>query len=421
MTNLTFFTLVLENFSLYLFALFLSGILYGYIIKKIVRSIIDPAFYALLSGVFAQSVPIFLFFTNEISTELFLYTLLSELTFWIFYFGTRKRDIDFSEYSFESIKIESTLFYLSILICTFCHLLTYILFGIPLFKISRLETYQNANGLGILSYFQNFTLFFCILYSYYLISKNKHKTLAYIILLEMFVFCLLSGSKSSILVFVSCYFFFLYYYKRQKFNIRKYLKYLVLLICFPLVVVTISSGGNLESSFLSIIMRLVANGDCYWMGFSNDIVANISIINELEYLFSRILGPFRIINYKDIDLPIGVQIDWIVYPNDVGIIKGPNTRLPILGWVLYKWGGLVISAIFGFLCSFWQTRLIQYLPKGILSVIIFGYIYTSLVSMFTDPLYSTSYIFNFSIFGSFLFVVIFLTKGRYIKLKKTYR
>lgn len=418
MTNLTFFTILLENFPLYIVSLLISAIIYGIIMRKIVRSIIDPLFYAMLSGIFAQSVPIFLFLTAAISVQIFVYIILSEIIFWLTYFLTRRKKITFSEYSFSSVRIEIAMYYASFVICVSCYVLTYVLFGIPLFKESRLDTYQNANGLGILSYFQNFTQFFCILYSYYLISQKKHRNLSRIVLIAILIFCLLSGSKSSILIFISCYFFYLYYYKGEGFSLKQNLKYVIPVAIFPLAVIILSTGANFRGAILSFVMRFVANGDCYWMAFPNDVINDVVINNKLEYLFSRILAPFRIINYADVDQAIGVQIDWLVNPDDIGITKGPNSRLPILGWTLFHWGGLLLSCIFGLICSFWHTRLITMFPRGIISVIVFGYIYTSMVAMFTDPLYSTSYVFTFFLFGVFLYFILFIIGGRYIKIKK---
>ncbi len=419
MTNLTFFVdYLLSNFNLYLLSLGISTIIYGYITKQMVKSIIDPIFYAMISNIFANSVPIFLFFMSEISFSMFSYIVLSEISFWSAYFIARKKHTNFSQYSFSSLPVEQLIFYSSLILCVSCYLLTYVLFGIPLFKTSRLETFQNANGLGILSYLQNFAQFYCIIYSYYLISTHKKLAIAYISIFLIFIFCLLSGSKSSILIFIFCYFFYRFYYKHKPFNLRKNIKLIIPIITFPIIVITLQSGADFKSALLSIIMRFVGNGDCYWMAYPNDIIDKVEINNQLEYLFSRMLAPFRLINYSDIELPIGVQIDWEVYPSEYGITKGPNTRLPILGWVLFKWWGLVLSFIFGLIFAFWHTRLLQYFPKGIISVIIYGYIYTSLVSMLTDPLLSTGYVFNFFLFGSFLYSSFILFGGRFLKINK---
>lgn len=419
MTNLTFFVdYLLNNFNLYLFSLGISAVIYGYITKQIIKSIIDPIFYAMLSSIFANSVPIFLFIMSEISLSMFTYIVLSEAAFWSAYFLARKKHPKFSPYSFSSLPVEKLIFYSSLILCVGCYLLTYALFGIPLFKTSRLETYQNANGLGILSYIQNFAQFYCIIYSYYLISTRKGTAVAYSSLSLILLFCLLSGSKSSILIFIFCYFFYRFYYKKKTFNFRKNIKFIIPVAIFPVIVVIMQSGADFRGALLSIIMRFVGNGDCYWMAYPNDIIDEVEINNQFEYLFSRILGPFRLINYSEIELPIGVQIDWEVYPSEYDTIKGPNSRLPILSWVLFKWRGLILSFIFGLLFAFWHTRLLSYFPKGIISIIIYGYIYTSLTSMLTDPLLSTGYVFNFFLFGCFLYASFILFGGRYIKLIK---
>lgn len=419
MTNLTFFfDVLLKHFDLYILSIIISSIIYGYIAKKIVRSILDPLLFAMISCIFANSIPIFLVFVKEISLSTFIYIALSEAIFWGAYFFFRARRIEYSEFKYSLRKVEVMLFYASFCICVGCYLLTYALFGIPLFKVSRLETYQNANGLGILSYFQSFTQFYCIIYSYYLIHKKEKKLFSYSVLILILIFCLLSGSKSAILIFVSCYFFYLYYYRNKRFNLKKNLKYIIPLLIFPIAIITIQTGADFKGALLSLTMRFVANGDCYWMSLPNGVIDNVEINDPLQYLFSRILAPLRLLNYNNIDTPIGVQIYWDVYPSDYGITKGPNARLPILGWVLYKWGGLFISLIFGVLFAFWHTRLIRCFPRGIIFTIIYGYIYVSMTAMLTDPLYSTGFLFNFLLFGTFIYFCLIAFGGRNLKLVK---
>lgn len=417
MTNYTFYTTVfIPNISLYIISLFICFVIYALLMKQIVKSIFDPLFIALLFSAFANSIPLFLLVTKNIDTDKFIYILLSELIFWMAYFCFRKRNSCFSPYKIKESNASDSIFFVLLFLYISCQLITYALFGIPLFKESRLETYANSSGGGILAHLSNFSFFYCVVYSFYLYcDKSKYRYWGIFTIIIASSFCFLSGSKGAILSIVTAYFFYKYYYKGSSIKIRPYFKYFPLILLFPVCVIIMQSGTDFVQAVGSFFFRLLANGDVYWMGASNNIIDDVKIDNEMIYLFSRILAPFRLIDYSIVDLPIGVQIDWMVLPGDVGVLKGPNSRLPILGWVLFKWWGLILSFIFGFICAFWHTHLICFFPKGIVSVIVFGFIYSNFCTMFTDPLFGTGYTFSIIFFITILYFLYLFLGGRYVK------
>lgn len=417
MTNYTFYTTVfLPNMLLYIISLLILFAIYALLMKRVVRSIFDPLFIALLFSAFANSIPLFLFITKNIDTDKFVYIVLSEFIFWITYFCFRKKNSCFAPYVIKESCVSDSVYFVLLFMYISCHLITYAYFGIPLFKDSRLDTYTNSNGGGILAHLLNFSSFYCIVYSFYLYyDKTKYRYWGIFTFIVAFSFCFLSGSKGSILSIVTAFFFYKYFYKGSSLKIRPYLKYLPLILLFPICVIIMQSGTDFMQAVGSFFFRLLANGDVYWMGVSNNVIDDVKIHNEMIYLFSRILAPFRLIDYSIVDLPIGVQIDWMLLPGDEGILKGPNSRLPILGWVLFRWWGLILSFIFGFICAFWHTRLLHFFPKGIVSVIIFGFIYTNFAAMFTDPLLGTGYTFSITLFITILYFLYLFLGGRYIK------
>lgn len=418
MNNYEFFiNYFIPNGGIYILSLFLSIILYLPIIRYSIKSILDPLFYSIIAAIFANSIPVFLYFLDLISTYKLVYIILCESIFWITYFIFAKK-IRFSRYEMKENNVGDYCYFSFFGLLALSNLITYAKFGIPIFNESRLETFSSGGGWGVLSHINSFSSFYCTIYSFYCISKNKYRLFSYIVFISIIIFSLLSGAKSAILVILFSYYFYKYYYKRQTINIRKHLPWLFVIGCFPILLLCIQLDTTPDIALLSFLRRFVANGDVYWMAFPDDVIDEININNKTVYLFSRILTPFRLINHNDVELPIGVQIDWIIIPEHAGTITGPNTRLPILCWVLYRWYGLLLAAIFGFICAVWRTWLPRIFPKGIISVIIYGYIYNSLCAIFGDPLYGTGFFFSITFFLGILYVSYIFFGGRYIKLRK---
>jgi hypothetical protein len=236
--------------------------------------------------------------------------------------------------------------------------------------------------------------------------------------LSIALFSILSGSKSAILIMLHGYFFYVYVYEKRTINFHLIKKYLPLIIIFPLFVISLQSGGNLFSSIIPLFNRFISYGDCYWMAYPDDVIDKICIKNKFSYLSFRFLAPFRIVSYSDAETVIGLQLAWEVNPETYGMHIGPNTRLPILGWVLFRWHGLILSAFTGVFCAFWKTWLVRYIPDGIIPTIIYAYVYLSLVAVFTDPMVGLSSIFSIIVsLAILLSCIVVLNKG-IIKLKR---
>ncbi|MDX6747669.1 O-antigen polymerase [Polaribacter sp. PL03] len=423
MTNLTFLTQVfLDNILLYIYSFIICTIVYIPIIKKTVYSLFDPILFALVFAILANTIPVFLYITGNVSTEKFIFIVLSEALFWIGYFLLAKKKIEFSQYSIiNDSGVGYRLFWIFFILNVITHLLTYVLFGIPLFAESRLTTFSNSGGWGILSHISRFASFYSLVYVFFLyFNKPKSIIILILVLFTSIIFSLLSGSKSSILEIFFAFFIYKYFYEKSSISLSSLKKFIPFVILFPILMIGFQHGGRgtLLDSLTSFFFRLLANGDVYWLGFSNDVIDNINIEKPFTFLFSRILGPFRIIDSSTIPPPIGAQLFWLNYPHEEGVMKGPNTRLPVLNWVLFRWFGLFFSVVFGVFCAWWRTRLLQHLPHGILTVILFGYIYLSFTAFFTDPLLGSGSV--FSMFLSFFFIyVLYIVIGKgYIKIKK---
>lgn len=415
MTHLTFLMeCLIPYWHLYLLSFIITLLIYLPIFKRFSNSIIDPACYALFSAVFADSVPLFLFILNRISTENFIYFLFAQGLFWLGFFLNYKKDVKFNHSLFyNDYYLLSSLYKLLFIALTICQITTFILRGIPLFNEDRLATYVDGGGLGILAYISNFAMIYCTIYSFFIIGKNKNKKRPYIVLFSIIVFSFFSGSKSAILLIVFCYYFYIYWYKGEKLSIGRFKKYIPIILFFPLLTLMLHNDSNFVNSIIGLWNRLISYGDGYWQAYPEDTINNVQIRRPFLYLFSRILAPCRIIDYSQVETVIGLQLNEILHPNNIDLIGGANTRIPVLSWVLFGWKGLILPFVLGVFTAFWKTKLPSALPNGILSVICYAYIYISLISIITDPVFASGKIFEFVV-ASIIFIVavLFLSRGK---------
>lgn len=412
-TEIFFYTLY-NNIGLYLIALAIVILLYIPIIKQTVRSIIDPMFIALIGAIFANAVPFYLYFTSNISDEKFVHFILSESIFWAAYFIFRnKGETRLSNIKIDDEKISMSLFHVFLVIMIMSNLLTYYVSGIPLLMASRLETYTNGGGIGILSHLINFTTFYCTVYLFYLFSIGK-KFEGSLTLVLILIFNVLAGSKSAILGILIAYFVYLYFYRNKSINTKKLLLFSPVILIFPIITISIHSNHGFTDSVLSLLERFVIYGDCYYYAYPYEIVDKINITNPFKYLFSGLLGPLRLIDSSSIEDAIGYQLARINYPG-LSTLSGPNTRLSLLNWILFGWNGLVLCFVLGAFFAWVKTRLCRMFPRSISSVIIYGYIYSKTITILTDPVLAFSRMFTLIIFFGILLSLLFMLNKTKIK------
>ncbi len=415
MTSFDFFNLLTTNIKLYFLSLGLVVVIYSFIMRSIVKSILDPVFMALIGAVFANTIPLFLYFCGLISNEYIIYIICIETTFWGTYFLFHKRYLSCSRYVMNDGKASLATFKIMLVICIGSYLLTYAVLGIPLFKQTHTEVFLGGGGWGLLSHISDFSLFFVVVYSFYLLRTKN--TLAKASIGLAIVFCLLSGSKSSILVLAHGYFFYLYYYCNKTFSLKKNKRYIALICMFPVITLMAHFGTNPYSAYIGVIERFVGYGDMYFMALPNNAMDEVTINHPYTYILQGILGPLRLIDYSTLDINIGTQLANIVYP-DLNVPVAPNSRLPLLGWICFGWGGIILSFVLGAFFAFVRTRLYSMFPQGIIPLIVYGFIYTGMTSILTDPILAISKLFTLMFFGIVIWIVLFMLYGKKIKLKK---
>lgn len=404
--------LLLPNIFIYVSCFLFCLFIHFYPLRKYIHGIFDPLFYCVLVAAFANTIPFFLFFTNSIRVEIFCYIVLVEIALWIGFLSSAKKKILFGEQVIvDDVRISKYIFYLSLLILVVLKCISYYKTGIPLFMTSRLDA--NSGGSGALDRLIRFPVIYCTIYAFYMHKRNN--LFSYFVIVLIILFSILSGAKSEILIVAYSYFIYSFFYLGKNFAVKK--KYLFFLLVTVLVVIMMQNEHSLFSAMGAMIFRFVANGDCYWMAFPNGVIDDVEVNDVVKHFFSGLLGPLRLVPYDQMEQAIGVQLEWLVYPNLKGITMGPNSRMPILAYVYFGWLGIFFAFLVGKFTSFLMYSIASLLPKGLLCVSYVGYLYMASLSFLTDACLGVSELFNI-LLTTFLFLfLLLLVNGRFLKVR----
>jgi hypothetical protein len=404
-----FFILFNANMALYFCSLFIVSIPVFYLAKRYTRTWIDPLRILMIFVSFANAVPLFLFFLDEIPSYLYYNFICSETLFWFGFVSFAKKNIFLSTKKITNENGIGSLLYITFyaLYLSFT-IFSYLNFGIPVFAESRLTTLEGSGGFGVLSRLNSFFVIFLLMYSYYLFDHGKsflYRFTPYLVVVTIAITAIFSGSRSGFFIFVFTYFGYQYFYKGFLPDVKRVIKFIPIIISSGVVVMLITGSGSIQSAFIGLGQRFISTGDVYWMAYPNEVITTINLENSFSYLFSGILGPLRLIDNNNIPAPVGAQLTWALNPNLQGIMVGPNGRPPVLGYVLFGWWGLLYSFILGLFISFFLFKLPAIIPKGTISSAFIVYVYLKLQTFIVDPPLGMTYLFD--IFLN-LFFLIFL-------------
>lgn len=381
MDNYEFETLVESNFPLYLGCLLLVSIVYYFLYRKIVFTILDPFFIYIVSTVFAIADVLIMAFTKAIKPYYISSFLFSQSAFLLgFYtlkgFSNKKinfklvKNLDFSKSKGTVICIVFFVIFF-VVQCT-----VYYLRGIPILFDSRLDYYNEGGGfgvmariLGVLSMFVCFLIFKIAIDNFKTLSTSTWFALAF-----MFLFYLLtqvlSGGKSAVLTPITILFSYLYISDRKHLIKKISKKYFFLIVLFSLslvsVIILIQSGDDSQPPpWLALIYRLVVSGDVYWYVYPNDVIKTYHIkANGFVWLFNDFLGLFRLISWSDLGTHPGIYFYNYHHPTDA--TRGPNIRHNVFGLMYFGYyGGIFYSFCLGLMLSFFRFVLVALKSKNI--------------------------------------------------------
>lgn len=413
MSNIKFIALLWENIFTYISVLVFVLLSFLLLWRKYTHTWFDPLRFQMLISAFAVTVPIFLYLTNSIGTDSFSYIILAEVAFWLGFLFFAKKKISFSV---KTLKNENFIGFLLFIVSLFTYvaftLITYIQLGIPLFAESRLSTYTGS-GLGFMLRMNSFFSIYILVYAfYYFNAKNTRLRLKIVFILSILIIIItgiLSGSRSSFLSILFAYWGYMYLFKKDVTEIKRYYKYISLFLISSIITFGLQANStNILYVFQLFFERVIANGDTFWMSLPDDMWKTVEIKNTFDHFFLGLLGPIRIIDESQTSPPVGFQLLWNINPTLHGHMSGPLSRASLLGLIYFGWGGVLFSFSIGLIISVILYRLPGYIPQGVISKIVYYYIYIQTLAFISDATLGMGYAFNtiFNICFVFTFVII---------------
>lgn len=441
MNNYEFFGDILNNINLFFGILLFSFILHYLLFRNQVKSFLDPYFISVFSSVFCFTDVFFMYFVNKISFYIFASYVLTQISFILGFYTFKKRKVSLvdvnknldSKKNVSSNNLIAFYFFSFIYLTSQC--IIYATKGIPLFMVSRLETFSDGGGSGVLGRITEVSSIFS-LYAFFLVIKidkiRPSEFLKYFVIGLIFLTFMLSGSKSSFLTFFYVFWCYIVFSQIKGGNYQAYLSLLknnirnivVVSITLACVVIYIQSKSKQEEGDISEAMnpivemafRFVYSGDIYWFSYPNNVYQSIPSDRGITALFGDVFGLFRIYDWAEMPQAIGLTMKRYHHPSD--IITGSNARHNVFGLIYYGFiGSVFFSYTLGLVLSFIRNKLPHYLKYTFFGGGIFTYLIIKTAGLDTDPPLAITYLDNlFFVFPVMFFgylVLIELMKFKY--------
>ena len=235
-------------------------------------------------------------------------------------------------------------------------LASYQLLGIPLFnKDSRLATYTSS-GFGFIYRMSPvlgaYSLFY-IIHLFFSSNSAIRRLLIIILIIPIIIIGVLSGSRSSFLIIIISFWGYRTFFTQNEPKLKDYKWLVILFILLAIVSFSIQRSGSFGQSGFLFLQRIVASGDLYWESLPKETWKSVVVERPFEYIFMGFLGPLRILDSSQAEIPIGFQLTNIIYPAIAGRSTGPVALFPIFGLVCFGYiGGCIFSFFQALFASF---------------------------------------------------------------------
>lgn len=359
MSTFEFLNILTDNYILFILCVIPCTLAYVLIANRFGKSWLNPLNFNLFTAGIGIGVALFLFCMGEAVSSSFMYVIISSIIFWgilWFFFprNTHNFKLKIKEEFLFSRKLFLSLYFGNIIL----QLLTYYLFGIPLFNDnSRLATFTGSGGFGIISRITPFLSIYSIFYLYNkYIGAHSIKWFKLLLWLSpQIIFGVLSGSRSSFLVFIFSFWGYNKFYKDKEILLSNFKVLLIPFLIISLFTFAIEHQTNVIGGALAFLERVAACGDLYWYALPNDTWADVTVKTPFKDLLVGFLGPLRILSESQTDVPIGYQLTQLVY-TDFDKMTGPVELFPVSSLVYFGFYGGIIMVIFQafFACFFYK-------------------------------------------------------------------
>lgn len=411
MTSIEFFDILWNNAILYIICLIVILILVITASKHVASSWLNPIKFNMITFGIGFSVVFFLFFTGNVSKKTFLYVVISNIIYWLIFillFNNKSRTIKYTIK--DETNYKKTLFIFFYIFHIILTLFSYSKFGIPIFnENSRLATYEESGGYGLISRFSSIMNLYSIYYlidRFYVKKNTKSRICSILLFIPILIFGILSGSRSSFLLIIFAFWGYTTFYLHKEAKLKDYKNLVYLFIIISIMSFSISnSNRNISFAIYSFVERIIASGDLYWESLPYETWQKIKIEKPYEFTFMGILGPLRILDATKAEKAIGYQLTEIIYPTLLGKSTGPVALFPMFGLISFGYfGGIIFSILQSFLTSL-LFRISYVKANSFIISFVFYYIFYESISFFGDISAGFGSIFNI-IVNLFLFAII---------------
>jgi hypothetical protein len=412
---------VMDNMPFYLTVYLILVIFYLTIYRKTYWGIFDPMILTVVSMAGGAFCVFFLYNNGNLSpnyqwsfitTEIALFTGLAIASYlpainFETFFSNKHNKIE------ESGITEFDIF-TWIIGCIYivCEIISFLTIGIVLFEedVNHLSAFANH---GILMAFITSFRMLCPLVLFYkwLILKRKFSPFDILCFLFAAFGILTTGAKSAILQFVFQYFiiqFPLIYQKKIK-PIKLSFPLILTLALFPVVVVLITSGADASGALFAVVIRLLASGDVFLLGYNDAVMGSITEKSFLKYALYPGWGTVLKNLGFNITPPeaIGADILNFHYGRTDG---GPNSRYNYVAlYFLGFWGAILYS---GFIGTFIGLIRNSFKILDYSKVNYYGYLFLTLTVYLSPTLID-----DINIFANYIFWRIFFLTATYVMAK----
>ncbi|TNV19002.1 hypothetical protein FH968_16280 [Buttiauxella sp. B2] len=246
------------------------------------------------------------------------------------------------------------------------------------------------------------------LFVYFLRIKKKKYLLGAIFV--SLIGALLSGAKFALLEQLYVMFVAGFIAERKKIKLTFGVLFLflllgALLLFFVLAILSQTSVaiGYVNSQYIPgapvtvelLILRVLANGDQYYLSLTNQILENISIQHPLLQMFANTFGNGLMSNLFDFDFAnsdVGRQIWLNWYPNDP-IMRGPANHFDLTGYVYFGYvGGMIFSCFIGAILGKINGFKKKYIHSSAVAVAFISALYCRSLAIVLNPSVGIAYI-----------------------------
>lgn len=358
------------------------------ILRKHIYMLYDPLVLIVLMAGSAYSVVFILYFDGLVSDYYFYSFLATQLAFFLGFLINRRPS--FSTLANSNLHSEVPGYYgtikilypLGFLFFACSQLYVYVQSGIPLLAVSRLAVFVGGDGYGMFNRIIFVTQIISSSVAFYRLFFISHKgyfiIFDYLVILFCLIAAVLSGAKSSILLIIFSMFYILLYMKKYRVNdfifkrIRKFfLIFIMMGVVAALITIFYQTGNSSLTYIFSVLaMRFVNTGDIYFMSYVNNTFNYLQEGNFFLALFKDYFGAFRIVDWKDLPVNLGLQVFWSVY--DSQLIQGPNPRHNVFGlFYLGPYLSVLYSFLVGFSISYIRNKLLLKLSLTPMSMVFY--------------------------------------------------